>query len=109
MDDFLTAYGTGFRDEPLAEPVLTEDEAILRAAWERVREFLLLHVFDDFAPELEQLLREGLHRHAGAQCYDGRAPIPVSRHLAVHGPVPGQVERRDGLLHESDLRSQSVR
>lgn len=61
VDDFLTAYGTGFRDEPLAEPVLTEDEAILRAAWERVREFLLLHVFDDFAPELEQLLREGLH------------------------------------------------
>jgi Superfamily I DNA and RNA helicases len=61
VDDFLTAYGTGFRDEPLAEPVLTEDEAILRAAWERVSEFLLLHVFDDFAPELEQLLREGLH------------------------------------------------
>lgn len=61
VDDFLTAYGTGFRDEPLAELVLTEDEAILRAAWQRVSEFLLLHVFDDFAPELEQLLREGLH------------------------------------------------
>jgi superfamily I DNA/RNA helicase len=61
VDDFLTAYGTGFRDEPVSEPVLTEDEAILRAAWNRVREFLLLHVFDDFAPELEQLLREGRH------------------------------------------------
>lgn len=60
VDDFLTAYGTGFREEPLAEPELTEDEAILRAAWDRVSEFLMLHVFDDFAPELEQLLREGL-------------------------------------------------
>ncbi len=59
VDDFLTAYGTGFRDEPLADPTLSPQEAILRAAWERVREFLALHIFDDFAPELEQLLNEG--------------------------------------------------
>ena len=59
IDDFLTAYGTGFRDEPSAEALLTEDEAIIRTVWERVREFLLLHVFDDFAPELDQLLAEG--------------------------------------------------
>jgi superfamily I DNA/RNA helicase len=59
VDDFLTAYGTGFRDEPSAEPLLTDDEAVLRAVWERVREFLVLHVFDDFASELDQLLAEG--------------------------------------------------
>lgn len=61
IDKFLTAYGTGFRDEPWEAPDLTEDEAVLRAAWERVSDFLALHVFDDFAPELEQLLREGHH------------------------------------------------
>jgi superfamily I DNA/RNA helicase len=59
IDDFLTAMGAGFRDEPSAEPELTGDEAILRAAWERVSEFLLLHVFDAFAPDLEQQLIEG--------------------------------------------------
>lgn len=59
VDDFLTAFGAGFRDEPSAEPILTGDQAILRAAWERVSAFLALHVFDDFAPELEQLLQEG--------------------------------------------------
>jgi DNA helicase-2/ATP-dependent DNA helicase PcrA len=59
IDDFLTALGMGFREGQTAEPILTGDEAIIRAAWERVREFLALRVFDEFAPDLEQQLREG--------------------------------------------------
>lgn len=59
IDDFLKAMGEGFRtgqDEP---PELTPDEANIRAAWLRVREFLALRVFDEFAADLEQQLNEG--------------------------------------------------
>jgi len=56
---FMRARGAGFRDEQTDDEDLTPEEETLNATWLDVREFLSLRLFEDFAPDLIQYLREG--------------------------------------------------
>jgi len=56
---FLKRLGAGFRTTAGAVPDLTPDEEALRGAWLRVREFLLLRLFDEMSFDLLNLMRDG--------------------------------------------------
>lgn len=56
---FLTRLGAGFRTTAGSAPSLTSEEEALRAAWMKVREFLLLRLFDELAFDLLALMRDG--------------------------------------------------
>lgn len=56
---FLGRLGAGFRTTAGAAPSLTSEEEALRAAWLKVRDFLLLRLFDELAFDLLALMRDG--------------------------------------------------
>jgi superfamily I DNA/RNA helicase len=56
---FLTRLGAGFRTTAGIAPSLTTEEEALRAAWMKVRDFLLLRLFDELAFDLLALMRDG--------------------------------------------------
>lgn len=56
---FLTRLGAGFRSTAGTAPALSADEEALRAAWMKVRDFLLLRLFDELAYDLLTLMRDG--------------------------------------------------
>lgn len=59
VPNFLKRLGAGFRTTAGALPDLTADEEALRGAWLRVREFLLLRLFDEMSFDLLNLMRDG--------------------------------------------------
>lgn len=56
---FLARLGAGFRSTAGAAPALSPEEEALRAAWMRVRDFLLLRLFDELAYDLLVLMLDG--------------------------------------------------
>lgn len=56
---YLRKLGMGFREDQDDEADLTDEDRLLRRAWGEVRAFLLLRVFEEFAPDLVALLEEG--------------------------------------------------
>lgn len=59
VPDFLTRLGTGFRETAGQAPQLTDEEEVLRSAWLRVRDFLLIRLPDELSYDLLGLLRDG--------------------------------------------------